>query len=326
MTTLDLVAWDDPDAAALRVAQQAELRERYGEDDLGHDMTGESIVAMVVLRSGGEVVACGALRAADELGAATGELKRMFVLPAHRGRGYSRAVLAELERIAVERGFERLVLETGPLQPEAIGLYLAAGYRSIENYGEYVGVVDSRCFAKSLVAEPAPRRAAGERRPVVVERVTWDHPEAAHLRHRMFTEFNGPTYPELAGLLEKAGGFWADDDAQGVGDLATWLARIDGVAVGCVSIRAPRDGYPTGSAELKKLFLEEAARGAGAARALLAVADDEARALGYTSLVLQTGIRQPEAVGLYLATGWRPVAPFGPYVGDLHSLCFGKQL
>jgi len=45
MATLDLVAWDDPDAAALRVAQQAELRERYGEDDIGHAMTGESIVA-----------------------------------------------------------------------------------------------------------------------------------------------------------------------------------------------------------------------------------------------------------------------------------------
>lgn len=326
MATLDLVAWDDPDAAALRVAQQAELRERYGEDDIGHAMTGESIVAMVVLRVSGEVVACGALRAADELGAATGELKRMFVLPAHRGHGYSRAVLTELERIAAERGFARLVLETGPLQPEAIGLYLAAGYRSIENYGEYAGVVDSRCFAKSLVDVPAPRRAAGERKPVVVERVAWDHPEAAHLRHRMFTEFNGPTYPELVIQLEEVGGFWADDAAQGVGDLATWIARIGGVAVGCVSIRAPRDGYPAGSAELKKLYLEESARGAGAARALLAAADDEARALGFTNLVLQTGIRQPEAVGLYLATGWRPIAPFGPYVGDLHSLCFGKAL
>ena len=93
-----------------------------------------------------------------------------------------------------------------------------------------------------------------------------------------------------------------------------------------MSLRAPRDGYPEGSAELKKLFLEDDARGAGAARALLAAADDEARALGCTNLVLQTGIRQPEAVSLYLATGWRPIAPFGPYVGDLHSLCFGKVL
>lgn len=326
MVALDLVDWDDPAALALRLAQQAELRARYGEDDLGHDMTGDSIVAMVVLRVDDEAVACGALRDAAELGASTGELKRMFVLPDRRGRGHSRAVLAELERIAVERGFARLVLETGPLQPEAIGLYLAAGYVPTDNYGEYVGVVDSRCFAKPLVGAPPSRRVAGERRSVVVERVTWDHPDAAHLRHRMFTEFNAPTYPELVELVDRAGGFWADDAAQGVGDLATWVARIDGRPVGCVSVRSPREGYPAGSAELKKLFIEEDARGAGVARALLAAADEEARALGYERLLLQTGIRQPEAIGLYLATGWRPVAPFGPYAGDLHSLCFGKAL
>ena len=119
---------------------------------------------------------------------------------------------------------------------------------------------------------------------------------------------------------------WADDEAQGVGDLATWVARLDGRPVGCVSLRAPRDGYPAGSVELKKLYLEADARGAGVARALLAAADDEARRLGFSSMVLQTGIRQPEAIGLYLATGWRPVAPFGPYEADLHSLCFAKRL
>jgi GNAT superfamily N-acetyltransferase len=329
MPTLDLVAWDDPDATALRVAQQAELRERYGDDDIGHAMTGDEIVAMVLLRDDdGEPAACGALRDAPELGARTGELKRMFVLPGHRGRGHSRAVLLELERIAVERGYDRLVLETGPLQPEAIGLYLSAGYRPTDNYGEYVGVVDSRCFAKDLRAVEAPRRRARDRAPVdvVLEKVRWDHPDAAHLRHRMFTEFNAPTYPELEAMVDALGGYAVDDAAQGVGELATWVARIDGRPVGCVSLRAPRDGYPAGSVELKKLFIEDDARGAGVARALLAAADDEARALGYTRMVLQTGIRQPEAVGLYLATGWRPVVPFGPYRDDLHSLCFGKTL
>jgi len=325
---LTLVAWDHPDAATLRTAQQRELRERYGDDDIGHAMTGEQVVAMVLLHVDGEPVACGALRDALDLGVGTGELKRMFVLPEHRGRGYSRRVLMELERVAHDQGFGRLVLETGPLQPEAIGLYLSAGYVPTDNYGEYVGVVDSRCFAKDLHPVEAPRRRARDRAPVdvVVERVSWDDETAAHLRRRMYTEFNAPTYPGLQEAVEALGGFEVDDAAQGVGDLATWVARIDGRPVGCVSLRAPRDGYPEGSAELKKLFVEADARGAGVSRLLLAVADDEARALGYTRILLQTGIRQPEAIGLYLATGWRPVAPFGAYTNDLHSLCFGKAL
>ncbi|MEN0128477.1 MAG: GNAT family N-acetyltransferase [Brevundimonas sp.] len=328
MPTLDLVAWDDPEASALRVAQQVELRERYGDDDIGHAMTGESIVAMVLLRVDGRPVACGALRDVPELGARTGELKRMFVLPAERGRGHSRAVLLELERVAVERGYDRLVLETGPLQPEAIGLYLSAGYGSIDNYDEYVGVVDSRCFAKDLHAVEAPRRRARDRAPVAVtlERVDWDDAVATRLRHRMYTEHTAPTYPELAATIEGLGGYAVDDAAQGVGELATWVAHVDGRPVGCASLRAPREGYPSGAVELKKLFIEDDARGAGVARALLAAADDEARALGYSRIVLQTGIRQPEAIGLYLATGWRPIAPFGAYTNDLHSLCFGKSL
>ena len=74
--------------SALRTAQQAELLALYGEDDIGHEMTGESIVAMLLVRVDGEAVACGAIRdASAELGAGVGELKRMFVVPAHRGRG-----------------------------------------------------------------------------------------------------------------------------------------------------------------------------------------------------------------------------------------------
>jgi len=42
--------------------------------------------------------------------------------------------------------------------------------------------------------------------------------------------------------------------------------------------------------------------------------------------VLQTGYRQPEAITLYMSSGYRPVAPFGPYGDDLISLCFAKQL
>ncbi len=56
----------------------------------------------------------------------------MFVPAGHRGRGFARAVLAELERIAAAAGRRRTVLETGTRQPEAIALYTSAGYTPVE--------------------------------------------------------------------------------------------------------------------------------------------------------------------------------------------------
>jgi len=323
---LAVVDWDDADAGRLRTAQQKELRDRYGDDDIGHTMTGESIAAMVLLRVDGEAVACGALRdASADLGAGTGELKRMFVLPAHRGRGHSRTVLAGLERIAEGLGWRRLVLETGVLQPEAVGLYLGAGYLPIDNFGEYVDVVDSRCFEKPLPSTPRTRRDEGRPPLVTVEHVAWDDPDAAALRRAMWA-WNAVRYPAFVAEVEDGIGYEADDAQQGVGVLSTVVARVDGRAVGCASLRTARDGYPAGSGELKKLFVDDAARGAGAARALLAAIEADAREHGLTSIVLQTGIRQPAAVTLYLSCGYRPVVPFGPYVDDLLSLCFAKRL
>ena len=69
-----LVDWDDPDALRLRTAQQTDLLALYGEEDIGAAMTGESIVAMLLVRVDGEPVACGAIRdASDELGEGVGD-------------------------------------------------------------------------------------------------------------------------------------------------------------------------------------------------------------------------------------------------------------
>lgn len=324
--TVETVPWAHPEATALRDAQQAELRARYGADDIGADMTGEDVVAMLVLRVDGRPVGCGALRAAAELGAGVGELKRMYVLPEHRGRGHARRLLAELERRARALGWTRLVLETGVLQPEAMGLYVRTGYLPIDLFGPYVGVVESRCFGKDLTAVPRAVSARAGRGALTLERVGWDHPDAAALRRRMWDDMILPRYPEAATAVEEAGGFEADDARQGVGTLSTVLARLDGRPVGCVTLRAARDGYPDGSGELKKVFVDPSARGAGVARRLLAAVEDDARALGLTNVVLQAGSRQPEAVTLYVSAGYDFVVPFGPYGNDTLSLCFGKVL
>ena len=64
------------------------------------------------------------------------EIKRMYVVASHRGRGIARAVLAELERAAAAAGRRRMVLETGDRQPEAVALYTSSGYRPVDRFGK----------------------------------------------------------------------------------------------------------------------------------------------------------------------------------------------
>ena len=141
-----------PEAAALIRALSEELARRYDytEDGYGNfkpeDVLGAR-AGFVVGRRGGKAVACGAFRPMQP---GVAEIKRMFVLPEHRGRGYSKAILAELERRAWETGYTTVRLETGERQPEAIRLYQRAGYRRIPNFGIYGDVESSLCFEKRI--------------------------------------------------------------------------------------------------------------------------------------------------------------------------------
>ena len=109
---------------------------------------------MVVARLEGQPAGCGALRAVDEL---TVEVKRMFVVPAARRRGVAARILAELESLARGFGYEKIILETGVFQPEALALYRSAGYRPTPAYGRYVGNPDAFCFAKLIPAAEAEK-------------------------------------------------------------------------------------------------------------------------------------------------------------------------
>jgi GNAT superfamily N-acetyltransferase len=80
----------------------------------------------------------------------TFDLKRTYVRPDARGRGVARALLAELERAAVELGGSRVRLETGDQQPEAVALYASAGYLRIPGFGIYADEPGNICLAKEL--------------------------------------------------------------------------------------------------------------------------------------------------------------------------------
>ena len=81
----------------------------------------------------GAAVGCGAIVVTPEYG----EVKRMFVHPSARGRGVAQRLLGMLETEALARGCRQFMLETGPSQPEAIGLYERLGYRVRGPYGGY---------------------------------------------------------------------------------------------------------------------------------------------------------------------------------------------
>lgn len=78
--------------------------------------------------------------------------------------------------------------------------------------------------------------------------------------------------------------------------------------------------------ELKRMFVIEAQRGRGVSRAVLRFLEDQARRLGFETLVLETGDAQDAAIGLYSTAGFDRVESFGEYAAGVRSVCFAKRL
>ncbi|GLW69136.1 putative acetyltransferase, GNAT [Kitasatospora phosalacinea] len=116
---------------------------------------------LLLLLQDGEPVAGGAYRRHDD--PHTAEVKRMWTAAGHRRRGLGRRVLAELESAAREAGYRRIFLTTGPRQPEAKGLYLAAGYTPLFDVRvEPAPDGDPLPFEKDLLTTGTAAAAAGK--------------------------------------------------------------------------------------------------------------------------------------------------------------------
>ena len=159
MLELRVCALDHPDALKLNEDVQAYYREVYGDNDVTV-LAPEQFTAprgrYLVGYDDGRPVATGAWRPVDArpddpvLRDGVAETPRMDVVPAARGAGHARTLLAELERTAAAAGRRRMVLETGTAQPEAMSLYRACGYQPIGRFGTYRDDHRSRCFGKLL--------------------------------------------------------------------------------------------------------------------------------------------------------------------------------
>jgi GNAT superfamily N-acetyltransferase len=156
LEVFDVVTTDlrDPATAPLLDGLLHEYSTRYGQGAVREfdgnppeHFTEECGGALLLLREGGTTVAGGALRRYDPAFVAAGvvgpefpvqgtaEFKRIWTHDAYRRRGLGRRVLRELELRATSLGYQRVFLTTGPRQPEAVGLYLAAGYTELPDLG-----------------------------------------------------------------------------------------------------------------------------------------------------------------------------------------------
>jgi GNAT superfamily N-acetyltransferase len=100
------------------------------------------------------------------------------------------------------------------------------------------------------------------------------------------------------------------------------IARVDGMAVGCGALRKLDDT----SAEVKRMYVEPEVRGQGVAKKILEHLEEVGRRLHVHRLVLETGIYQAEAIGLYHKAGFEPVRCWGEYVESVASVCFEKLI
>ena len=147
---IDVLPYDHPDAVALIAELQHEYVVRYGEQDHTPVDAAEfapPVGLFLVGYDGDAPVVCGGWRVhEDDTGAVVDgavELKRMYVSPAARGRGFARAMIAELERTAHLAGHREIVLMTGQAQPEAIALYTSSGYADVPRFGFYADEPDA---------------------------------------------------------------------------------------------------------------------------------------------------------------------------------------
>jgi putative acetyltransferase len=113
-----------------------------------------------------------------------------------------------------------------------------------------------------------------------------------------------------------------DVDALAAPDAVFLAARRNGELLGSIAFRIIAPGH----AEIKRMFVRAEARGHGVGRRLLEALENAARRRNVERISLETGIRQPEAIGLYRASGYRDCPPFGTYTPDPLSLFMTKFL
>ena len=143
------------------------------------------------------------------------------------------------------------------------------------------------------------------------------------------TDSSNPDFVELVALLDaelkirdgEDNAFYAQYN--GISDLKqVVVAYKDGHAVSCGAIKA----YDEESMEVKRMYTREETRRQGIAHQVLAELEKWTSELGYKSCILETGLRNPEAIKLYESNNYKVIPNFGQYQGVANSCCFLKSV
>lgn len=149
--------------------------------------------------------------------------------------------------------------------------------------------------------------------PVTIDVADWDDPDVVAL-HAL----------QRVDIDSRYGGDTEPGTKPSKADISVVLLARDagGRAVGTGALRQLDDT----SAEIKRMYTIDDARGTGVGRALLTALEAYAVSRGWTVLRLETGPLQHEAIGLYTNAGYRRIPNFGAYVGAPQSLCYERTL
>jgi GNAT superfamily N-acetyltransferase len=154
-----------------------------------------------------------------------------------------------------------------------------------------------------------------------VRPVPFGHPDAVALVAQVQAEY-----------VERYGGPDETPLERGVFDPpagAFFVGYLDGAPVATGGWRFRTDVAAFGRrrpAEIKRMYVVPGARRNGLARAVLSHLEGTARDAGADAMVLETGLRQPEAIALYTSAGYEPVRAFGHYAWSDTARYFGKPL
>jgi putative acetyltransferase len=100
------------------------------------------------------------------------------------------------------------------------------------------------------------------------------------------------------------------------------LVLENGQPIGCGALKAFQDS----TVEIKRMYVSPESRKKGIASKILTELEHWANELGFTKCILETGTKQPEAIGLYKKSGYHLIPNYGQYAGVENSLCFQKEL
>ena len=100
------------------------------------------------------------------------------------------------------------------------------------------------------------------------------------------------------------------------------VAYEDDVAVGCGAIKE----YEPGTMEVKRMFVKDEYRSKGIATFVLLELEKWTLELGCSKCILETGVKQPEAIRLYTKNNYSVIPNYGQYAGVDNSVCMEKVL